>query len=64
MDGNGFQFLIYLVKRFTECAHNNFRANYHRYCEMDDDINHAFLMAFEDYIRHEEVLIKTINHLV
>ena len=21
-------------------------------------------MAFEDYIRHEDVLIKTINHLV
>ena len=31
VDMNGFQFLIYFVKKFTECAHNNFRANYHKY---------------------------------
>lgn len=26
VDANGFEFLIYLIKRFTETAHANFRA--------------------------------------
>lgn len=33
MDINGFEFLIFMVKRFTETVHANFRSNFVRYRE-------------------------------
>lgn len=71
IDINGFEFLIYLIKKFTETVHNNFR---NLYVEERGRIGasvanevaekNAVLYAFGEYLRHEEMLIKTVNLLV
>lgn len=65
VDANGFQFLIYLVKKFTECAHSNLKNAYWKAKEEEGKSDkEAVLEAFAEYLKHEECLIKTVGLLV
>ena len=62
VDINGFELLIYLIKKFTETVHTNFRNSFVVYRDelvaegagSSDDINKlASLKALTDYLKHE-----------
>ena len=46
VDANGFQFLIYLIKKFTEAVHPNFQQNYNRYLKDSLKEHSALISAF------------------
>lgn len=66
--------MIFLIKKFTETVHQNFRNGFVQHRDSltasekggkpEEIERKAVLKAFEDYLKHEEYLIKIINYLV
>ena len=71
-DWNGFKFLVYLIKRFTETVHSNFKKKYIEMMQNEEGARrdqpevqkNAINYAFENYVEHEKILITLINFLV